>query len=198
MKPALFSSVVLSCGLIMAPIVSACVDAQRMTAPSAMVSPPVVASAPTPAPPVTVAPLPPVAAEPLPPAPVPVVPIGPHDCDFSQLGAIRCYNKNAIAQTLTAALNTISCDKSFAVQTVTIAPNTNGYFTLGGLGCGERGQVDMFRSDREGDCRNPDFAAGRVYDGGVCPPPPPLPPPPPCVGKQNFQIHPGPEPPRCQ
>ena len=42
-----------------------------------------------------------------------------------------------------AALNSLTCDKTYSKQTVAIAPRATGYFTLGGLGCEQRGQVEM-------------------------------------------------------
>jgi len=112
-----------------------------------------------------------------------------NDCDFRQLSAIRCYNSSNTFVVLTAVLNSLTCDKTYGKQTVAIAPRTSGYFTLGGLGCGERGQVDMFRSNREGSCSNPDFAAYQVYVGPSCSDGPiPLPQPPP----EPFACEPGP------
>ena len=94
------------------------------------------------------------------------------DCDFRQLSAIRCYNSGNTFVVLTAALNSLTCDKTYSKQTVAIAPRATGYFTLGGLGCEQRGQVDMYRSNSVGSCTNPDFAAYQVYVGPSCSDPP--------------------------
>lgn len=109
------------------------------------------------------------------------IPMRTQDCDMRAIGAIRCYNQNDVAVTITAALNSLACDTEFSRQTVTIPPKSNGYFTLG-MPCGHRGQVDFFFGARVGECRYPDFTSQRVYTTEACeviPPPPPLPEPPP-------------------
>lgn len=191
MKPALFSSLVCLCGLIAAPLVSACVDATiNQTAPTVAA-----AHISTVAAPVADVPNPPVAPPAIPPPPKtdPFVPLGPNDFDFRNLSAIRGYNKNTVPVTITLTLNSIACDQTFGSHTVTIQPKSNGYFTLPQVSCGSRAQIDGFYGNREGDCKNPDFA-GAVYTAEACPPPPP---PPPCVGKTMVPNPSTPEPPRC-
>lgn len=185
-----FGVAVLACVLASCGPVQTSVNA---TAPTVMPSAPSVSTQATPAGPIV--PAPPVAAvDPVPSLPLPVVvPINENNCDFSNLAAIRCYNPNSVAQLLTAELNALDCGQTFSAQTVLIQPKSNGYFTLGGLPCGDRAQVDMYRGIG-GNCRYPDFAAYRTFDGGVCPPPPP----PVCKG-QVVTKHPHtPDPPKCQ
>lgn len=166
------------------------------SAPSPVVIAPVVAPvAAVPAspvlPPVTVAP--PASA-----TPEPVMSSRPFvrtDCDYSGLGAIRCYNPSATAITITAALNTLDCGTSFGAQTITIPPQTNGYFTLPSLACGQAGQIDFYWGSQQGSCRTPDFTSQRTYAGPACPLPSPPPPAPHCVKPGRVQTHPNQPPP---
>ena len=169
-------SVALTAGVLCA----SCDSAATITAPSAV---PQVLATVVAAEPVSESP---PAAAPTPPAAVPVLnttPIGYGDCDFSQPGSIRCYNKSDISQTLTAAMKDLQpdgaeCRVTYGTpHTVTIAPRSNGYFTLPMPPCGEKGQVDMFAGSREGDCRMAAFTGQRAYDGGACP----IQPPPACT-----------------
>lgn len=129
---------------------------------------------------------PPIAADPIPtPAPNLGRPFNRNDCDYSNLGAIRCYNPSNVAITLTAALTSLDNKTLFSSQTVTIQPFSNGYFTLGwGNYCGVSAQIDFFRGSSVGDVRNPDFAAERVYNSPACVTIT-IPPPPACVPKWN-------------
>lgn len=164
-------------------LLCACNRFTTSTSPSIVIPEvrPAVALVTEPAPVVEPDPVPPVASHPpTPPAVVaPVLnttPIGFGDCVFTDdPGSIRCYNKSDISQTLTAAMKDlqpdgVACHVTYGKpHTVTIAPRSNGYFTLPMPPCGEKGQIDVFRGDSEGDCRNAAFTGQRPYDPGACP-----------------------------
>jgi len=159
-----------------------CSSSQTPTAPSGVTLTPVAVTSPSAAPVVA---LPPVAAAPpvIPPPvnadppPTPGRAFVRTDCDYSTLSAIRCYNPSDSPLTITAALNTPDCGTSYGAQTVTIAPRTNGYFTLPSLACGQTAQIDAYFGSQQGSCRAPDFTSQRTYSGPACPTPPPTPPP---------------------
>lgn len=126
------------------------------------------------------------------------------DCDYSNLGSIRCYNPSNEVLVLSAAsigAGATGCNAQWAGvhENVRIAPGANGYFTVPGPACGQVYQLDMFKGSSVGNCVTPDFSAERTYPlSGVpepCSTPPQSPPPSPCVKPGRVHTNPSTTPP---